>query len=264
MSGDGVQTFRVSATAYDGHVGRYGTELARGLIGLAGIIVGDRVLEVGAGTGLLTAELAATVGPSGSVTAVEPSEPFAQASRARVPSADVRAGRGEELPFADRRFDGVLSQLVLNFLSEPQAGVREMCRVACDGAVVAASVWDYSGEMTLLRRFWDAAVATDPGAAALDEGVIMRNCDPASLHSLWSGAGLREVTVAELWPAVHYADFDELWAPFTQGVAPSGAYTASLDPDRQDRLRAEYFRRLDSPASEFTVTARAWAVTGRR
>lgn len=92
MTGDGVQTFRVSAAAYDGHVGRYGSELAKGLIAYAGVAAGDSVLDVGCGTGLLTVELAAVVAAAGRVSAVEPSAPFAEACRQRVPSRCGPAG----------------------------------------------------------------------------------------------------------------------------------------------------------------------------
>jgi SAM-dependent methyltransferase len=261
---DGVATFRVSAEAYDGHVGRYGRGLAQGLVGFAEIVPGHRVLDVGAGTGMLTAELAATVGSSGSVTAIEPSPPFAAACRARVPAADVREGRAEQLPFEDASFDASLSQLVVNFMSDPVAGVREMQRVTVSGGVVASSVWDYAGEMVLLRKFWDAAVAVDPAAAHLDEGVIMRHCDPASLRALWEGTGLRRVSVDELVTTVDYESFDQLWQPFVRGVAPSGAYAASLDHQRRTALRQEYFARLGRPTGQFTLSARAWMIRGQR
>lgn len=261
--GDGAQTFRVPADAYDGHVGRYGSELARGLTGFAGVTPGETVLDIGCGTGLLTAELATIVGERGRVAAVEPSAPFAAACRQRVPASSVSTARAEALPFGPATFDTVLSQLVVNFLTDPAAGIREMRRVTRRGGTVAASVWDYAGEMRLLRAFWDAAAAVDPGAAALDEGRTMAFCDPASLAALWKQGGLTDVAVVELRPSVRYADFAELWEPFTRGVGPSGAFAAGLDGARRAALREEFFGRLGQPAGAFTLGARAWAVRGR-
>jgi hypothetical protein len=139
-----------------------------------------------------------------------------------------------------------------------------MRRVTRPGGTVAACVWDYAGEMTLLRTFWDAAVALDPAAAPLDEGVSMRNCQPQSLTALWTSVGLRDIEGHELRPSVTYAGFDELWAPLSSGVAPSGAYTVSLDDQGRESLRREVYRRLGSPAGPFVLTARAWAVVGHR
>jgi SAM-dependent methyltransferase len=180
------------------------------------------------------------------------------------PPAAVQQARGEALPFADEVFDAALSQLVVNFMTDPAAGAREMRRVTRQGGVVASAVWDYAGEMTMLRAFWDAALAVDPGAESQDEGRVMPYCDQPSLVELWRQAGLANVEATELRPSVRYENFEELWRPFTQGVAPSGAYTARLDDASRDKLRKEYFLRLDRPTGPFTLAARAWAVRGQR
>jgi SAM-dependent methyltransferase len=260
---DGALTFRTTPEAYDSHVGRYGADLARELIGLATVAAGDRALDVGCGTGLLTAELAAVLGAS-NVAAIDPSAPFAASCQARVAGADVRVGRAEDLPFDDEIFDAVFSQLALNFMSDPVAGVTEMRRVARPGGMIAACVWDYAGEMALLRTFWDAARTVDPASVVLDEGVTMPHCTPAELSALWTGAGLHDVEVAVLMPSVSYSSFDSLWQPFLAGVAPSGAYTAGLDEGNRAALRDEFFCQLGSPQGPLVLTARAWAVVGSR
>jgi SAM-dependent methyltransferase len=260
---EGARTFNIAADLYDRFVGRYSRALSRELIAVAGVEPGRRALDVGCGPGGLTAELAALLGGE-KVAAVDPSEPFVEACRARVPGADVRLGQAEQLPFADAEFDVVLSQLVVNFMSDAESGVAEMRRVARPGGTVASCVWDYAGEMMLLRSFWGAAVAVDPeGAGPLDEAVSMRWCSPDDLRALWEGSGLDEVETGALVVSAGYEDFDDLWAPLTGGVGPAGAYCASLEPERQDALRAELHRRLGSPAGAFELTARAWFVRGR-
>ena len=191
MSGDGARTFRVaSPAAYDGHVGRYGTELARGLLGLAGLGGGDRVLDVGCGTGLLTAVVAAEVGAD-RVAAVDPSEAFVEACRQRVPGADVRVAAAEALPFEDGTFDCALSQLVVNFMGDAVAGVGEMRRVTRPGGTVAACVWDYAGEMTLLRIVLGRRRRPRPRRRPARRGRVDAVLPARRLRALWESVGLR-------------------------------------------------------------------------
>jgi SAM-dependent methyltransferase len=253
-------TWFASADAYDRHVGRYTSALARELIRVAGVRRGDRALDVGCGPGALAVELAAVVGEA-NVAAVDPSEPFVQACQARLPAAEVRAAAAEELPFADAALDAVLAQLVVNFMSDAPAGVGEMRRVARPGGAVAACVWDYADGMTMLRTFWDAARALDPSAP--DEGTDMEYCREGELRELWESVGLADVEDGQLVVVADYEDFDDYWWPFTVGVAPSGAYCAALEPDRQAALREEVRRRLGEPSGPFRLTARAWYAVGR-
>jgi SAM-dependent methyltransferase len=266
MSDDvpGAATFHAPAEAYDRFVGRYGRQLARELIAAAGVRGGQRALDVGCGPGALTTELAALLGAE-HVAAVDPSVPFVEACRARLPGVRVQVASAAALPFDDGAFDDALAQLVVNFMTDPLAGVREMRRVTRRVGTVAAAVWDYAGEMTLLRAFWDAAVALEPEAAERDEGRCMAHCTRATLGSLWSQAGLAEVEVGPAIMGAGYDDFEDLWSPLEVGVGPAGAYAASLEPQQQAALKDELRRRLcvgdgDRP---FRLTARAWVVVGR-
>jgi SAM-dependent methyltransferase len=258
----GADSFRAPADAYDAHVGRYTPSLARALVAFAGVEPGGRALDVGCGPGALTAALAELLG-AGNVAGADPSEPFVEACRARVPGAEVVVATAESLPFADGAFGATLSQLVVNFMSDPEAGVREMRRVTASGGVVAACVWDYAGEMTLLRAFWDAAREIEPerGAAA-DEGVVMPYCREGELAELWRAAGLRDVRAGSLEARAAYTGFDHLWEPLPTGIAPSGAFCKSLGPERQVELREAYRRRLAVGDGPFELSARAWAAAG--
>lgn len=249
-----------SAAAYDQHVGRYGPMLSRAHVATVGIPADSRVLDVGCGPGSLTEALAEAVGAD-RVSAVDPSEPFVEACRARVPGADVRLGTAERLPRFGVQFDAVMSQLVVNFMSDAPAGVRAMGVAARPGGLVTSCVWDYADAMTMLRVFWDAALELDPGAP--DEGRVMRYCTMEELGELWEQCGLEEVEVGELVVDALYESFEDYWHPFPTGLGPSGAYCASLGPDAQAALREGCFRRLDRPTGPFTLSARAWLVRGR-
>jgi ubiquinone/menaquinone biosynthesis C-methylase UbiE len=254
--------FSGPAEVYDRFVGRYSPGLARAMCEAAGVRPGQRALDVGCGSGALVERLASILGPE-NVAGVDPSEPFVDAARARVPGARIEVGSAESLPFEDGEFDATLSQLVVNFLTDPDQGLREMTRVTRPGGVVAGCVWDYAGEMTMLRTFWDAAAALDPEQAApVMESHTMRFATPDELAKLWRRAGLEAVEVSPLVVEAAYDDFDDLWAPFPTGVGPAGAYAASLEPEAQARLREELARRLGSPEGAFTLSARAWCAVG--
>jgi SAM-dependent methyltransferase len=219
---------------------------------------GDRGLDVGCGPGAALAALAERLGLD-RVAGVEPSAPFAELAQQRVPGADVRVAAAESLPFEDDEFDVVISQLVVNFMSDAPRGVSEMARVA--SRTVSSCVWDYAGEMQMLRTFWDAALEVDPDAP--DEARTMPWTTPEELEELWTKAGLRNVEVGELVVSAKYENFDDYWSPFPSGLAPTGAYYVSLAPDQQEAFREACFRRLGEPAGPFELTARAWIVLGQ-
>ena len=254
--------FQGAADVYDRFVGRYSPPLAHAMCEAAGVRRGQRALDVGCGSGALVAALAERLGAE-NVAAVDPSEPFVEAARARVPGARILVGPAESLPFGDDEFDGTLSQLVVNFLADPEQGLREMSRVTRAGGVVAGCVWDYGGEMTMLRVFWEAAAALDrERTEPLIESHTMRFARPEELAALWRTTRLEEVDVVPIVVEASYDDFDDLWAPFPTGVGPAGAYTASLDGEAQSALRDEFARRLGEPLGSFTLSARAWCAVG--
>jgi ubiquinone/menaquinone biosynthesis C-methylase UbiE len=255
--------FEGSADAYDRFVGRYGRRLAATTLERAGVTSGQRILDVGCGPGPLAAQAAALVGVR-NVSAVDPSQSFVDACRERLPEADVRVAAAESLPFADEEFDAVFAQLVVPFMTDAPAGAAEMARVAKPGGVVAATAWDYAGGMELLRAFWDAAAAVDPEGGQLDEGIKLGYAQPRPLSGLWSGAGLEDVDVSELVVEASYDDYDDLWTPFLAGIGPAGSYAVAQPPDRQEQLREQLRAELGAPEGPFTLSARAWHVTGTK
>lgn len=258
-----AETFR-SPDAYARFVGRYGRALATALVDFAGVDAGMRALDVGCGPGALTEVLAERLGPA-NVSAVDPSEPFVQACRARVPGVEASVAKAEALPFAADEFDAALSQLVVNFMDDAETGVGEMARVTRPGGIVASCVWDYAGEMTLLRSFWDAAREVDPErAAAVDEALVMKWSREGELAELWRSADLEDVRFGSLVVSAEYSDFADLWWPLPRGVGPAGAFTQALDEDRRQTLHAALRRRLGVGDEPFELSARAWAVAGQK
>lgn len=249
-------SFEVAADAYDAFMGRWSRLLSGGLADFAGVTSGMRVLDVGCGTGVLTAELIGRVGPA-AVSAVDPSAAFCAAMRTRYPDIDVVQAPAERLPFDDDRFDAALAQLVIHFMTDPVAGLAEMRRVTRPGGVVSGCVWDYAGSRGPLGVFWDAARAIDPGVA--DESDLAGTRD-GHLVELFRAAGLREVVATTLSAVIEHPTFEAWWEPFTKGAGPAGALVARLDPSVRERLRHECRRRL--PDEPITVSAVAWTARG--
>jgi SAM-dependent methyltransferase len=249
-------SFDVAADAYDRFMGRYSTLLSPQLADLAGVRTGQRVLDVGCGPGALTSELVRRLG-SAAVAAVDPSEPFVAAARARHPGVDVLQAPAEELPFPDRAFDATLAQLVVHFMSDPVAGLAEMARVTRLDGIVAACVWDHAGEQGPLSLFWRVARELDP--AVHDESGLA-GARQGHLTELFEAAGLRAIEERTLSADLEHPSFEGWWQPFTRGVGPAGAYVAGLDEGRQVELRETCRARL--PAAPFVISARAWAARG--
>jgi len=132
-------SFTVAADAYDRFMGRYSVPLAPRFADFGEVANGQRVLDVGCGPGALTTELVRRLGDA-AVTAVDPSEPFVAAARERQPGVRVERASAEHLPFRDRGFDAALAQLVVHFMTDAVAGLREMARVTRRDGVVAACV----------------------------------------------------------------------------------------------------------------------------
>jgi SAM-dependent methyltransferase len=249
--------FAAPADHYDRYMGRYVPELAAGLADAAGVQADMRVLDVGCGPGGLSRELAARVGDE-RVAAIDPAPQFAAACRERLPGADVREGTAEELPWGDGEFDAALSSLVIGFMRDADAGVREMARVTRPGGTVAACMWDIAGDgMTMLRIFWGAVRTVDPEAqgerwmAGIAEGDIAER---------FGRAGLRDVEAGALTTHASYTGFDDFWEPFTFAVGPAGQYLSIQDDATREAIREACRAQIaDGP---FTLDARAWYARG--
>ncbi|MBA2568965.1 MAG: class I SAM-dependent methyltransferase [Actinobacteria bacterium] len=250
-------SFTVGADAYDRFMGRYSVPLAPLLADFAAVAADQRVLDVGCGPGALTAELVGRLGPA-AVAAVDPSEPFVAAARERHPGVDVQRAAAEELPFGDQEFDAALAQLVVHFMADPVAGLREMARVTREHGVVAACVWDQQPDgQGPLSLFWKAAGELDPD---VEDESLLAGARAGHLTELFQAAALREVEESALSVTAEHPSFEDWWEPYTLDVGPAGGYVARLDSKRQAELR-ELCREL-LPAAPFVLTARAWAARG--
>ena len=249
--------FAVSPDAYDRFMGRYSVPLAPVFANFVGVAPGQRVVDVGCGPGALTAELVKRLGDD-SVVAVDPSEPFVEAVRERHPRVEVHRADAERLPLPNDTFDAALAQLVVHFMPDPVAGLRDMSRVVKPGGVVAACVWDFDEGGSPLSLFWTAArismLRLPARTPYREHAVVTSRCCSGTQVS-------RPIEHAELVIEVEHQTFEEWWQPFELGVGPAGSYVSALGQPERRRLEERCRELLPEPP--FVVTAAAWAASGR-
>jgi SAM-dependent methyltransferase len=246
---------------YERYVGRWSRLVAPEFISWLAIGSGRRWLDVGCGTGALSAAIVAQAVPA-TVVGVEPSAGFLERARVNLGQSVVLSlGGAEALPLERASIDVAVSGLVLNFVPDLPSVLRELRRVTVPGGTIAAYVWDYAEGMQLIRHFWDAAVELDPTARFLDEGVRFPLCNPKALSSAFSEAGLVHVTTSAVEVPTPFKDVADYWSPFLGGQGPAPAYAMSLSEDQRERLRARVAERLPlCPDGSIRLLARAWAV----
>lgn len=251
---------------YEPYMGRWSRLVARKFLTWLAVPTGARWLDIGCGTGALTQAILACAAPA-AVTGTDPSEQYVDYARrqtsdrrARFETADAQA-----LPVPDAMYDAVVSGLVLNFVPDPQRTVAEMMRALCPGGTAAAYVWDYGGNMQLIRHFWNAAVALDPAARALDEAERFPLCRPHRLHALLVEAGFAETDCRAIDVPTDFSDFDDLWRPFLAGQGPAPTYCGTLSEEARAALRERLRATLPiAPDGSIRLSARAFAVRGVR
>jgi SAM-dependent methyltransferase len=253
-----------AAQAYERFMGRWSRRLAPLFVRFAGTRDGDTVLDVGSGTGSLTAAVA-RVAPSSHIFGIDPSAPYVALAQSQQGSALIQfeAGDAQQMRFENATFDRTLSLLVVNFIPDARKALGEMKRVTKLNGTVAAAIWDYGDGMEMLRVFWDEAIALTPAAAAKDER-NMPFCRRGELAALWREQGLQDVVEEGLTVETRLASFDDFWMPFLEGQGPAGAYVTSLSAEERDALRLRLRRRLLGAGEDNAIImhARAWAVRG--
>ena len=251
-----------AADAYERYMGRWSRGVAPLFLDWLEARPGRSWLDVGCGTGELSAAIARTRRPR-RLLGIDPSAAFLERARAAVPTGEFRDGDATATGLPDGAVDHAVSGLVLNFVPDPLGAVREMARVTRPGGTVALYVWDYAGHMQIMRAFFDAARAIDPGAADHDDGIRAPICRPKPLRQAFLAAGLGDVAVTALDLPAAFADFDDYWTPFLGGTGSAPRYLASVDEALRDRIRDAVRARLPTgPDGEILLAVRAWGVRG--
>jgi ubiquinone/menaquinone biosynthesis C-methylase UbiE len=266
MNGSDRKSEWASGDTYEPYVGRWSRLVAREFLSWLKAPKNMRWLDVGCGTGALSQTILDGVAPS-LVEGVDPSENYVSYARAHITDGRARfdVGDARTLPYQTASFDIVVSGLALNFVPEPPVAVSEMARVTRVGGTVALYVWDYAGEMQLMRYFWDAAATLDWSAKELDEGKRFPICNRNRLLQLFHNAGLKQTEARAVDVPTVFHSFDDYWIPFLGGQGPAPSYAMSLSEDHRIELRELIRSRLPVKSDGgIDLIARAWAVRGER
>lgn len=254
------------ASGYEQLMGRWSRRLAPLFVDFAGVADGDKVLDVGCGTGSLTFTLAGMAGLA-EIAAIDYSPVFVEAASRRNSDPRIHISQADacELPFADGSFDRAFALLVLHFVPQAGKAVAEMRRVVRSGGTVAAAVWDHLGGMPGMRMTIDTVAALSEGGRQLRNHYNFQPMtQPDEMKRSFVEQGLQGVTGTELMIRMEYRDFDDYWAPIAAGEGPLGKFIATLDAAETQRtgraVRDAYEAgRPDGPRSFVSV---AWACRG--
>jgi trans-aconitate methyltransferase len=253
-----------SGHAYEQYVGRWSRRVAAEFLRWLALPQGLAWADIGCGTGVLAASILTSCEPS-LVHGIDSSAGFVSQVQQHISDQRARFEHGDatRLPWDSDVYDAAVSGLVLNFVRDHQAMVREMMRVTKPGGSVAGYVWDYAGGMQMMRHFWDAAIAVTPNDAKLDQAERFPLCQPEPLRALFEGMGLKSVMVRAIDIPTVFQSFDDYWHPFLGRTGAAPTYLAGVDGDVRDRIR-QYLKTC-LPATHdgrIELSARAWAVQG--
>jgi SAM-dependent methyltransferase len=251
-----------NADAYELLMGRWSRRLAPLLIRFGGLADGDRVLDVGCGTGSLAFTLPEIANVE-AVTGIDLTEPYLEFARARNadPKINFRQADAQALPFEDNSFDRAFSMLVLQFIPDAARAVAEMRRVVRHGGTVTAAIWDVYGGTPHTRLIWDIAGVLDP---SIERPLIRPLSAPNELAMLWAVLGFRDVEQTSLLIRADFSCFGDYWPPFTKGEGPPGLFVAGLSEATRstlkEHLRLAYLANLPDGLRSFVCVA--WACRG--
>jgi trans-aconitate methyltransferase len=251
-----------AADAYEQYMGRWSRKIAPLFVDWLAPPQGKNWIDIGCGTGQLSLQIASKCNPNHHI-GIDQTEEFLALAKKYAPNAEFRAGDAQSIDLPNDAVDYAVSGLLLNFVPDKAKVLSEMARIVRPKGVVALYVWDYAGQMQIMRYFFDAARLIDAKSSAFDDGINAPICRPKALAAAFSAAGLSHVETTPIDIAAAFIDFQDYWKPFLGGTGSAPKYCMSLDEDTRNKIRDAVREKLPTgPDGEILLAIRAWAVKG--
>jgi trans-aconitate methyltransferase len=252
-----------TADTYEGYMGRWSRKVAPLFVNWLDAPQEKRWADIGCGTGILSLQISRQCKAS-HLVGIDTSAAYITQAAKSVPGAEFREGDATNVDLPDDALDYAVSGLVLNFIPDKVKALSEMVRIVRPGGVVGLYVWDYAGQMQIMRYFLDAARLIDPSSSTYDDGINAPICRPKPLLDAFIAAGLSDSETTAIDIPAAFVDFQDYWAPFLAGTGSAPKYCMSLDEDTRNKIRDAVRDKLPTgPDGEILLAVRAWAVKGK-
>jgi ubiquinone/menaquinone biosynthesis C-methylase UbiE len=233
----------------------------------AGLVVGERVLDVGCGAGQSTRDAGRAVAP-GQVLGIDLSAALLE--RARQSTAEERLDNvryvqadAQVHPFAAGEYDVAISRFGVMFFADPVAALRNIAHAVRPGGRLVLLVWQRREDNAWVTAVDDALARPVAPRAALDAFSLG---DPTATRRLLEAAGLRDVHLDDVREPVFYGRDTASAMAWVQGFSTTQDALARLPPDDAaravERLHATLDAHLDAEAG-VVFDSRGWMITAR-
>ena len=212
------------------------------LLELAAIAPGERVLELGAGTGHFAVHLAELVGSDGSLVASDVAPAMVELIQQKlsgVPQAGAEVIDAAAIPGPAEAYDVVVSRMGLMFVPEPLQAMQEVRRVLRPGGRLATAVWAAPARNPWMTAVGMAAVMNGllSGPPPTQSGGPFSLGDPEQLEKLARDAGFADVRVETAEFTRHYDSAAEQFDMVRVLAPPIFAALSDATPEQVAAVR---------------------------
>ena len=246
---------------------RWSARLADPFLTFAGIRTGQRVLDVGCGTGTISLALAER---GCSVVGIDASEPYLEGARRRRSHAAItyELGDGQNLAHPSGSFDACVSTLAIDVVPEPKKFAAEMRRVTRAGGIVACGTFDFWGGFSAAEHIIEIGATLDNDMRAIcDYRRARRLFWPDGMARLWRNLGLTDVIEVPIVISFDFELFDDYWTSLCTGPNSMAQRMNVMPSERRDDIHrlvmSSYLASMDDGPRSFASIVRSDGVWRR-